>query len=82
MSLLVETRSLIPSYLFRSTVLAWKCSLCHKLFCVTPEEAEERKDVTPPGEVQYAFRVHSCALVLLDEAEVGCSRLCSAIWKE
>lgn len=70
MSFFIETRALIPSHLFRSSVLAWQCSLCQKMFCISPEEAEKREAITPPAYVEQAFRVHNCVLVLVERGEV------------
>ena len=70
MSFFIETRALIPSHLFRSSVLAWQCSLCHAMFCIPLEEAEERDEITPPDYVEHEFQVHNCVMVLVERGEV------------
>ncbi len=57
-------RILMPSYIFRSSVLAWECSVCRKLFSISADEAEREQVIGPPAHIEQDFRLHSCELVL------------------
>ncbi len=67
-SVTVQSRALVPSYLFRAKVLAWECSLCRKLFAVRVDEAERPSATTPPAHIQYDFRTHNCVCALFERA--------------
>lgn len=69
-SFAVYSRTLIASYRFQRSVLAWECTLCGKLFCPTADEAVERVCLnSPPAHIEQEFRLHSCALVLFAKQE-------------
>ncbi len=61
----IYTRSLIPSYLYRRSVLVWECSVCRKMFCLTLDEAERMSATSPPDHIEGEFRLHCCEVVLL-----------------
>lgn len=64
----IYNRALLPSYLFRQSVLAWECSICRKIFSVTAEEAERVPGNAPPAHIDREFRLHSCELMLVAKA--------------
>jgi CheY-like chemotaxis protein len=66
----VHTRTLMPSHLYQTSVLAWQCSVCQKIFCRTLDEAErECCRINPPGYIEREFRFHNCVLVLVARQE-------------
>lgn len=64
-SFAVYSRALVPSYLFQRSVLAWECSVCRKMFCLTLDEAERVCATSPPEHIGGEFRLHCCEIVLL-----------------
>ncbi len=62
-------RALVPSHFFQRKVLAWQCSVCRKLFCRTAEDTECAGGNDPPIYIESDFRIHNCAVVLLERQE-------------
>ncbi len=60
----VERRWLMPAYRFQSSLMAWECSVCGKLFYISIEEAEVFSTQLPPPHIEQDFQVHSCELHL------------------
>ncbi len=69
MSVFVYSRSLVPSHFFRRKVLAWRCSVCWKIFCRTLDEVERESGNSPPIYIESEFRLHNCELVLVARQE-------------
>ncbi len=65
----IQDRTLLPAYIFRSSVMAWQCSLCGKMFSVSAEEAERRDEFAALVDVERAFRVHHCPDFLVTRHE-------------
>ncbi len=65
----IYSRALVPAYLLRRSVLAWECSVCHKMFCLSVDEAQCNSEPAPPPCVAEEFRLHSCELVLIARQE-------------
>ena len=67
-----DGRLLLPRFRYGTSVLAWQCSVCRKLFSVSLREAEQLHSAEAPSHLKHAFEQHSCELglaVLLDEAQ-------------
>ncbi len=69
MTYAIQDRTLLPAYIFRSSVMAWQCSLCGKMFSISAEEAEGREEFTALLDVERAFRVHRCPDFLVTRHE-------------
>ena len=59
-------RQLEASFLFGPLVIAWRCSLCRKLFCV-PTIHDGVRGNGPPDYLRRDFEKHSCVLNLYHE---------------
>jgi hypothetical protein len=55
---------LLPAYWFKRWPLAWRCSTCHRLFCLSLEEAQNTDTPLPPGHIAWEFSLHNCELHL------------------
>lgn len=67
-----DGRALLPRFRYGTSVLAWQCSVCRKLFSVSLREAEQLQPSEVPSHVKHAFEQHSCELglaVLLDQVQ-------------
>ena len=53
-------RQLTPAFLFGTSAIAWRCSVCGKLFCV-PTAYDGTQADDPPLVVLYEYTKHSCA---------------------
>jgi len=60
-------RQLTPAFLFGTSTIAWRCSVCRKLFCV-PTAYDGTQADDPPRVVLYEYAKHSCALQLDGES--------------
>jgi hypothetical protein len=59
-------RQLAPSFFFGRSVIAWRCSVCGKLFCV-PSINDGTPGDYPPNYLRRDFEHHSCMLQLQAE---------------
>ena len=59
LSALLEQRRLRPAFLLRGEVVAWRCSLCQRLFTIW--------EVSDLPSLTSTFEHHSCALRLWRE---------------
>jgi hypothetical protein len=65
----VFSRALVPSHFFQRKVLAWRCSVCRKLFCRSLDEVACVGGDNPPIYIEREFRMHNCELVLVSRQE-------------
>ncbi len=60
----VESRRLVALYLVNGVPIAWRCSLCGKLFSISLHEAFGAAQENTADAVYCEFRTHSCVVCL------------------
>ena len=61
---------LVLAYALTDSAVAWRCSVCQKLFVLTLDEAMQRQRFTPPEHLVKEFDQHQCCAVLSRRFEI------------
>ncbi len=67
----LESRRLLPAYVFRGIPVAWRCGSCGKLFCVALDKIAEMPAKDTAQEIAAEFCAHSCFAQLARVASQG-----------